>query len=429
MGCFIACFGSSKQRKTRKPPTTSPSGDQRHKACEALQPTNLIKQEVIADTHKPIPDLRCKHQDQLNSNSRTKVTFNLNVKAYEGLATQEVASCLLEIEEEKEREKKEENQSESHTLSDSSLSSLFSYPPNPRYHNCTSSDEESIDMETKENDSDEKDDDCDDGTDHTFIKEESSESLFSLSIESRKQIDTAETEDKEVNSAVTINVSPGNEMKTFWPNRDARDRGHYVHSVLNPVENLSQWKAVKARTILTLNDDEKENFNLEKELNIPLSEEPNFKQSSHRSKQKTDHLKPQGHEIAIDTSLSSWLVESEKMPTSKNSPRSIGNSSSERGNSSKRFEDRPILGLLTVEELKKFSASSSPRQSPSCTADEKPIVGTVGSFWSLTGQGMDSDSVSSCKGGSGRSAMCKEGKRMNRLERDLDRGTSGILHL
>ncbi|MCD7451052.1 hypothetical protein HAX54_009418 [Datura stramonium] len=86
--------------------------------------------------------------------------------------------------------------------------------------------------------------------------------------------------------------------------------------------------------------------------------------------QQEPSLKLHERKIGVDTSLSSWLVESSQddTPNSKNSAGSVGNSPSERR---ARPVDRPILGALTVEDLK----------------DEKHIViGTVGSYLRHTGK-------------------------------------------
>ncbi|CAL9108892.1 unnamed protein product [Musa textilis] len=100
-------------------------------------------------------------------------------------------------------------------------------------------------------------------------------------------------------------------------------------------------------------------------------------------------------EISVDASLSNWLLSSENStvegPAASNSPRS---------NSAFSREDRPILGALTVEDLKQASATSSPRRSPSRSTDEKPILGTVGRYWNSKNQG-DDDSASSRQPGSG----------------------------
>uniref|UniRef100_A0A5B7BCL6 Uncharacterized protein n=1 Tax=Davidia involucrata TaxID=16924 RepID=A0A5B7BCL6_DAVIN len=342
MGCFLACFSASKRPKSQKPPNKFTSGDQRHDE-EALQPTKKpIKQENI---DKPITESKDKPEELLNSNIRKRVTFDLNVKIYEEeLSTQEIADLLVGSEKEKERGNKEETQNESQTLFLLD-SSMVSYPPNHRYHNCTNECED-IDLEESDSDGD------------ALVEEESSESLFSLSIESGTEIGEKEVNsaairsicgclsvefredgtkqgfaaEMEVNSPIiAIHHSSGFVGPPGGNQNAARDRSHSVLK-LNPVENLTQWKAPLKH------HQEKENINLEQQSNIPFSEEP---RSIHNSKHQSKLLKPQDQEIAVDTSLSSWLVES------------IGNSSSERVNSSSTsFEDRPILGALTVDGAK-----------------------------------------------------------------------------
>ncbi|CAL5404059.1 unnamed protein product [Camellia sinensis] len=428
--CFLPCFCSSKHRKSRKKQAIIHSGDHQGYGTSQtpLQPTKPTKQEVKKNTEPIITD------------SKKKVTFDLNVKTYEESSAQKIQNCSVECEKgkEKERENKEETQNERQSLSDSSMSSVFSYPPSHRYHNFTTiDDDQSEDMELVETT------DSDDINDHDALAQEqdSSESLFSLSIGSRKQVSASEIDEKEVNSPITIPVTTGSNQisresalnpignLTRWkadkakravtPLKDREKENINLEqeisipfseepslkssdsreSVLNPIENLSQWKAAKAKRAFTpLKGQEKENIDSEQELSIPLSEEPSFKSSKHGSQRRSNRAKQEFNEIAVDTSLSSWLVESETTPMTKSSPfNSVGNSP-DRANSSRCNEDRPILGALTVEDLKKLSASSSPRRSPSRSPDEIPIIGTVGSYWKHTGQGIGSDSGSSRKG-------------------------------
>ena len=90
----------------------------------------------------------------------------------------------------------------------------------------------------------------------------------------------------------------------------------------------------------------------------------------------------------------------ETTPVNKSSPVSVNTATPERSASqgSNSFQDRPILGALTVEELRQFSASSSPRKSPSRSPDEIPLIGTVGTYWSHAGPAKDSGSAASYKG-------------------------------
>ncbi|KAJ1385104.1 hypothetical protein SESBI_41889, partial [Sesbania bispinosa] len=198
----------------------------------------------------------------------------------------------------------------------------------------------------------------------TWVPEESSESLFSLSTDSRKRISISEKAENEVNS-LQANVTD-------------------VSSVLNPIENLTQGKGVKTTKLQHLEND-KENINfVVQDFDIPISPEPNLKLSNRKQRQKINDKK---QEIGVDTSLSSWLVESETTPISMNST----NSTPKGGIGSPwSHEDRPILGALTLEEIRKYSISTSSRRSRSRSPDETPIIGTVGSYWSHTGQSMRS---------------------------------------
>ena len=89
----------------------------------------------------------------------------------------------------------------------------------------------------------------------------------------------------------------------------------------------------------------------------------------------------------------------ETTPVNKTSTVSANTVSPERSASqgSNSFQDRPILDALTVEELRQFSTSSSPRKSPSRSPDEMPLIGTVGTYWSHAGPAKDSGSASSYK--------------------------------
>lgn len=299
---------------------------------------------------------RVKYDDQLNC-PRVKVTIDSDVKSYEEvendkkekeieretnehIGNQNIANCSDEIWE------KEEKKIQIQSFSDS------------KYNNCPSSENESEAMKLQKIEE----------NGYVFVEEESSESLFSLSIESRKQENSGEMDDDDdddVNSSITIGY------------------GNRSSSVLNQVENLSRWKKeVTATTIgigasLEMNDDEKENVNLGIIIPPFSEEQPSFKKLNPNSKQ---HLKAEDSEFAaVDTSLSSWLVESGKSPPIiKESPNSI------IGRSSSKFEDRPILGALTIDEIKEHSVLSGRSPSRHSQDDERPIIGTVGSYWSRT---------------------------------------------
>lgn len=205
------------------------------------------------------------------------------------------------------------------------------------YQNCADLDEEYEDGYLVESD---LDDDDEVGNVDSLVQEESSESLFSLSIDSRKKVSATETGEKEVNSPAPVRTSPDEELKKIGSNPIVRDRTQSVHLVLKPIENLTPLKAVQAKKTNPLENQAKEN-------------------------------------IAVDTSLSSWLVESEFTPKSTNSCDSVGNLPSEKANSRRNLEDRTVLAALTVAELKQFTTSTSPKRSKSRSPDDKLIIGTL----------------------------------------------------
>ena len=97
---------------------------------------------------------------------------------------------------------------------------------------------------------------------------------------------------------------PESEVKPIGSNRNARDRSIYVHSVLNPVENISQWKAIKGKGTRAVKPPQKENLTSDQEPRISFSSELSFKESSFSFKSKSDQAKKPKQEIAVDASLS-----------------------------------------------------------------------------------------------------------------------------
>ncbi|XP_019192206.1 PREDICTED: uncharacterized protein LOC109186605 isoform X2 [Ipomoea nil] len=369
MGCFTACFRHSKHKRiiNSDDNNIAPSRNQSllHSHDDGDVSEAIIKEAQTVDSIKPIANSKDEEEEEVNRSSRKKVTFDLSVKTSEECSNQE-------------EQKKGENEE--------AEKSLTSYPLNHRYHNCSTNGEDEYDA---------------------WVQEESSESLFSLSIESRKSISQPEMPDKEEVSSSPLIPSQKDAKTIVGLNQsDLVGFNQSDQSVLNPIENMSQWKAAKTTctgnsagfwvedcgTKKPLQGEEKENQNLDwnsKEREI--EEKENHQNVDWKSKER---------EIAVDTSLSSWLVGCEKRtPNSKNSSESVGNSPSDqrRKSAEESGEDKPVLGAWSHEELKALSKSSS---SPRCSSpDEMPILGTVGSYWKHTGQATDSDSGSSCRGG------------------------------
>lgn len=343
---------------------------------------------------------RVKAEEQLSPVGRKKVTFDSNVKTYEHIFPQEeVADNLPEDSEEGKKEKEDSSVKSNLFQSSSEASSITSsgsYPANHRYQNCRESDdEEELDYE----DSDLDDEDEDGELDFDDVYEDDNDGI----VESR--IAGGKVDSKEVDSSVvTSGFNEG--VKPDMVNRAARDRSAYVHSVLNPVENLTQWKALKAKGKPQFKQ-QKENSTVDQEPQCAsFSLEPSFQELSLSFKSKSDKpSKRANQEIAVDASLSNWLSSSETTPTNKGSNTVSLNTTPEKilsqgsSNSMRSQDDRPILGALTLDEIKQFSASNSPRKSSTRSPDEMPIIGTVGTYWSPTSSSAkDSSSASSYKG-------------------------------
>ncbi|KAJ0948040.1 putative protein JASON [Helianthus annuus] len=150
-------------------------------------------------------------------------------------------------------------------LNHPSPNSVVSSIPNYRYGNCVESDDEIDDLEHEDYDLDDDDEDYD--------------------LEDEEHYDDNIDDDCHDHNHDEVLV-PSMELK-----RIARDGNGYIPSVLNPVENLSQWKALKSngstRKPLTFNG-QKENLN---------------------SRESDD----QNQETAVNASLSNWLVSAEKI--------------------------------------------------------------------------------------------------------------------
>lgn len=399
---------------------SKPHDDGATEPSKVHEPT---KQEGVPQVPiEPILESKENLEEQMSCNEKKKLTFNLNDETYEGLFTdEEVINNVVEYkEEERESENKEEEPSNvNKSVTNVVASNVGCYPPNNRYQNrVDEEDYEDLDLEAS---------DLNDAV-QVLIQEESSESLFSLSIDSRKQqVYGAELGEKEVTSPMPKGESPPKEEpKLVGSNQNARVRSRLDDNVLNPVENLTQWKVAKARATSPWQHEDKENVNVEQDFDKNISPETIFKLYRKDSKENPKQKKLVDQEIAVDTSLSSWLA---TPPMSKGSPSSVGNSPSARSCSPRSHEDRPILGALTVEDLEQHSASNTPRRSRSLTPVETPLTGTVGSYWIHTGRVVESDSGSSSKGMLRTKKVEDEKMKWNSIpfEERLDRALEGAI--
>ncbi|KAL3849998.1 hypothetical protein ACJIZ3_011880 [Penstemon smallii] len=326
MGCFIGCFGTEKGHKRRKHRINRANPQsQRNRDQNVNQDSIATAEHVITET--PATDLDSELRNkpegevELSPSPRKRVTFNSNVTMYEHVSVHESVDSLLDCNTKVEKEKEEglkRLSTESHSVSEDDNSVITSvgssYPPNHRYHNARDSDDEYGSYDDSDiDDLDELDDE-----------------------------DEYDEYDEDVVIAQTTN--------------ETNTRSDYISSVLNPVENITQWKAAKSKGTTNPLNPQKENLN----TNL----EATFKNSPYSLKLKSDQLKSTNQEMAVDSSLSNWLVSPEIPMNNKTS-----------------FQDRPILGALTVEELRQNSIYSSPRKSSSRSPDEMPSIGTVGTYW------------------------------------------------
>ncbi|CAN6545292.1 unnamed protein product [Malus baccata var. baccata] len=433
MGCFLACFGSSKDKKRRSNQRYRVHHrDHRHTSFEPVK--SAVSSAPVVEEKPIIPaleEVRDKPVEELSFSTRKKVTFDSNVKTYEHVSTNETPDPLLDSEENGKEEEEGKNLekpclSKSSSEDSSVISSSGSYPPSHRYQNCRDSDDEDEALDY--------DEDCDvDGEDEDDYDDDEGELEYEDEIvESSSGVSTRQVMTEDFDSPMP--------MKPAGLDHNVRDRSGYVHSVLNPVENLTQWKALKAKGT-PLMKPQKENFTQDQEPRISFSSEPSlsFKLKTDQDKK---HSKDSNQEMAVDASLSNWLFSSENTPVNKVSTTALDTftpekSTSHGSNSARSHEDRPILGALTVEELRQFSASSSPRKSPSRSPDEMAIMGTVGTYWNHMAPppAAKNSGASSYKGIPNTTSKYREDKRVNwhstpfetRLERALNRGGAAEL--
>ncbi|KAL4558630.1 hypothetical protein LXL04_036831 [Taraxacum kok-saghyz] len=391
MGCFLGCFGSSKDRKRRKKRYKAIPRDQYPKVQNFVQADVSLEQIVKDIPSNSLPESREKNEEPLSLSTRKKVTFDTNVTTYEHVQVYDSTESLLEKNEKGEMFPKSA-ESHSHSDSDSGSGSQVngpSFPPNYRYGNCLESDDEVEDSETDDGLDDNEEDDYND-EDGIICQEVWCESIPIPIPESRPE------------------SRPESSLDKVGSNTNARDRTAYVIPVLNPVENLSQWKALKSK---------------ESQPTTPLKV---LNSNLHHQKENSSLNSVSTPPPAVDSSLSNWLVNSNTPKNSgigiSNSGIGIRNSGVEPGKSTS-IEERPILGALTVDEIKKFSPQT-PKKSPSRSSpDDMPIIGSVGSYWSST---------PSYKGIPNTTSKYREDKKVNwhntpfetRLERALKGGVN-----
>ncbi|KAJ7979812.1 hypothetical protein O6P43_003169 [Quillaja saponaria] len=291
MGCFLGCFGFSNKRKRRKPvyKVLAAARDQRHGTYEALNSSVTINLDIKDIPIVPHSDSGDEHKKQTRTKSRKKVRFNLNVQTYEPISTD---YQILENNED-EDERKETGETENESLASScSKAEVRTYPSNFRYQNIRDSYDEEDELAFEEYDLDlDNDEYYDDGDDD--------DGDCSDSGVGENDSDYEVYGPKASEGEILEQKSPGSKLSDL--------RIQYVHSVLRPVENLTQWKAIKARVAASKHK-RKEDVPLEQRICMPLNPQPTSFQAPFRLKSSVIQSKPLVPEIAVDTSLSNWLL-------------------------------------------------------------------------------------------------------------------------
>ncbi|KAL2921258.1 Bile salt export pump [Bienertia sinuspersici] len=183
----FACFGCTKKRKRPK------IRRQRIQGYEELQ-SDVQEQDVSESLSIP----REKLPDEKKAKIRKKVRFNLDVVTYEPLSSYE-----------EDHDNNLDERSDEETEQVTAAACLIATESNYRYNNCYDGEDEHDD-----------DDECQISEDDDDGSMVDLQSMYYEEICSSKPLISSAT---------------------------ARLRSHYIVPVLNPIENLSQWKAIKTR--------------------------------------------------------------------------------------------------------------------------------------------------------------------------------------
>ncbi|XP_062209814.1 uncharacterized protein LOC133911548 isoform X2 [Phragmites australis] len=388
MGCFLGCFGGAKERRRRRrkrSPAQSPKGPARATLRTSPKRIDLDGEAVSAAAPllATLLELRDSTDDMCLAVVKKKVTFDPNVTTYEAVA-------IPEDDGEGANPETDEASKEKEWMLAPECAKSEAFPLNHRYSNCVDGDNDSEYEDAEEEEYDEFEyegeeeedglDECaidDEENEHGLLgiargEDEACESLFLLPMSKTTSKESGGQE--AAGGGVTALEAP-----TSCP---TRDRSQHANPVLNSVENLTQWKEGKTRTAAAPKASDKENVMLGQVNRTDLLAEPAIvaKKEKSAGSDYCPSTPSKQEEASVDASLSTWLGSS-----------GTPESNSVRSYSPISREDRPILGALTVDDIKISSANSSPRRSrsPSPSPDDMPILGTVGAYWNCSAKGGD----------------------------------------
>ncbi|GAA0165499.1 hypothetical protein LIER_20890 [Lithospermum erythrorhizon] len=284
MGCFLACFGYTKKRKRPKCCTKIISSNQVHVKYVPLD-SELPHTQNFKNSGS---EKKEKTNKQSSLKVKKKVSFNLDVKTYEPLNyADEIDNVYLSEGEEEtkwefdEEETQRANMVGWHHQKDKGTSY--------RYQNIHDFYDEEDEIMVEGCSLDDDDDDIFDDEEGSDLDNNGDEEDGTIINDHQE---TEATMDDLMPSSTLAHEEPSGEDSS--PN--VRNRSRYACSVLNPVENLAQWKSIKAKDRLQRKR-QKETIISEQERQVPEEAITSF-----------SHSKPLQHEIAVNASLANWLL-------------------------------------------------------------------------------------------------------------------------
>ncbi|CAI9118080.1 OLC1v1019595C1 [Oldenlandia corymbosa var. corymbosa] len=305
MGCFLGCFGITKKKRRRKGGSKFESGASSYGRYVPLDSDVAVKIDN-ADIQKSSADkIIYEPKESTIAKVKKKVSFNLNVKTYEPLPKEDEETMWGYDEEETAGASMKFLNYEDNLMS----SKLGSFPANYRYQNCRDTYDEEDDIELDEIDlDDDEDEDYDkelDFDEEDFVECHDYGSSNMSQVEGR-QLNSAPVESDERAKTSQLAAqgrgnNPNQDLNKTEPDQSARSRSQFGCSVLNPIENLSQWKEVKANS--------KQQLKLQKE-NVVLQLATNVNKKSNSlpltSSLNSNCLRT-SQEISVNASLSNWV--------------------------------------------------------------------------------------------------------------------------
>lgn len=242
---------------------------------------------------------------------------------YEPISNDETAECLPVCNEIETWERsgevieKSAKSSLNHGDEGNSVGSGIVYPANYRYQNFSGSyDEDDDEIRLEESDLDDDDDDYAGDTDEEDSWESKDEEDDVWKINEFEFIEQFYSQNGTTQDSVTDAPVPAErkdkymplieDLKEFKGNSSVRDRTQYVHPVLNPVANLSQWKLVKGKSVPSLMY-QKENVPCQEQQRC-LNTTPSLNQLLSGSISNLNISRPLMQDVVVVSSLTNWLA-------------------------------------------------------------------------------------------------------------------------